>query len=162
MVSELGLTADNRVTMGWFAEHRWKPTKESTWRDSTKQTNEELLKIITDRFGTTAIDDMDGVEMQSWLAALATDRSGSAVKHLRIFLMSILHEAVEQNYLLKNPARALRVPRVKAVSRVFLTIPQMKALLRATVPWQTRETALPGAWGGGSWRKPLRKRLILI
>src|SRR5450755_1508337 len=51
MVSELGLTADNRVTMGWFTEHRWKPTKESTWRESTKRTNEELLKIINARFG---------------------------------------------------------------------------------------------------------------
>jgi integrase len=142
MVAELGLTADNRVTLGWFAEHRWKPTRESMWRDSTKQTNEELLKIITGRFGSTALEDMDAVEMQSWLAALAKDRSGSAVKHLRTFLKAILHEAVEQNYLLRNPARALRVPKLKAVTRVHLTIPQVKALLKATVPWHSRENAL--------------------
>src|ERR1019366_8427958 len=63
IVAELGLTADNKVTLGWFIEYRWKPTRESTWRDSTRQTNEELLKIITGRFGTTALEDVDAVEM---------------------------------------------------------------------------------------------------
>lgn len=56
--------------------------------------------------------------------------------------MSIMKEAVEQNYLLKNPARALRVPKLREVQRVYLTIPQIKALLKATVPWQPREHAL--------------------
>ncbi len=142
MVKELGLTADNRVTLGSFVENRWKPTRESTWRDSTKQTNTELLKIITNRFGSVALEDMDGVEIQSWLAAMAKDRSGSVVKHVRIFLMAIMREAVEQNYLLRSPARALRVPKLKAVARVHLTIPQVKALLKATVPYDSRENAL--------------------
>jgi integrase len=142
IVSELGLTADNRVTLGWFIEYRWKPTRESTWRDSTKQTNEELLKIITARFGATALEDMDAVEMQQWLAALAKERSGSAVKHLRIFLMSIMREAVDQHYLHSNPARLLRVPKLKAVTRVYLTIPEIKALMKATLPWDSRENAL--------------------
>lgn len=142
IVFETGLTADNRVTLAWFIEYRWKPTRESTWRDSTKQTNEELLKIITGRFGATALEDMDAVEMQQWLAALAKDRSGSAVKHLRIFLMSIMREAVDQHYLHSNPARLLRVPKLKAVIRPWLTIPEIKALMKATVPWQPMENAL--------------------
>jgi integrase len=142
VVEELGLTADNRVTVGHFIEHRWKPTRESTWRDSTRQTNLELLKIIDGRFGTTALEDMDPVEMQQWLAALAKDRSGSAVKHLRIFLKSIMSEAVAQDYLRKDPARLLRVPKLKAVQRPYLSIPQIKALLKATVPWHPMENTL--------------------
>ena len=143
IVSELGLTADNRVTLGWFAEYRWKPTRESTWRDSTAQTNAELLKIITARFGATALEDMDAVEMQLWLAALAKERSGSAVKHLRIFLMSIMREAVDQHYLHSNPARSLRIPKgLKAVIRPWLTIPEIKKLIKQTVPWAPRENTL--------------------
>jgi hypothetical protein len=82
---ELGITADSRVTLGWFAEHRWKPLRSGTWRDSTAQTNAELLKVITDRFGSTPIEDMDGVAMQEWLNTLAKTRNGSVVKHCRIF-----------------------------------------------------------------------------
>jgi hypothetical protein len=52
MVDELGLTADNRVTLEYFITHRWQPKKEVAWRDSTRQTNLELLKIITGRFGS--------------------------------------------------------------------------------------------------------------
>jgi hypothetical protein len=93
MVEELGITTDSRITVAYFIEHRWKPLRVGTWRDSTKQTNEELLKVITNRFGGTALEDVDGVQMQAWLNELAKERSGSAVKHLRIFLRSIFAEA---------------------------------------------------------------------
>jgi integrase len=141
VAAELGITADSRVTLGWFAEHRWKPLRSGTWRDSTAQTNAELLKVITDRFGSTPIEDMDGVAMQEWLTTLAKKRSGSVVKHCRIFLRSILTEATEQDYCRKNPARLLRVPRLRAVQRKFLSIEQIKALLKAA-QWQPREQTL--------------------
>jgi len=141
MVEELGITADSRRTVSWFIEHRWKPQREGTWRDSTKQTNEELLKIIEGRFGDTALEDMDGVAMQAWLTALAKTRSGSAVKHLRIFLRAIFREAAEQDYVRKDPARLLRVPKLKAVVRTYLSMNEVKALLKAA-QWHQRERAL--------------------
>jgi integrase len=141
VVRELGLTADSRATVAWFIEHRWKSLYSGTWRDSTAQTNAELLKVITDRFGSTAIEDMDTVTMQSWLNSIAKTRSGSAVKHLRIFLRSIMAEATEQDYLRKNTARLLRVPVVKKVRRPYLTLPQIKELLHAA-RYSPRDTAL--------------------
>jgi integrase len=141
VVRELGLTADSRVTVAWFIEHRWKPLRSGTWRDSTEQTNAELLKVITDRFGSTAIEDMDAVTMQSWLNSIAKTRSGSAVKHLRNFLRSIMAEAAEQDFLRKNTARLLRVPVVKKVRRPYLTLEQIKALLNAA-RYSPRDTAL--------------------
>jgi len=141
MVTELGVTADRKVTLEWFIAQRWKPLHEGQWRESTKATNEELLKIITTRFGTTALDHMDGVAMQSWLTALAKERSGSAVKHLRIFLRSIMAEATEQGYVRKNTARLLRVPTLKKVNRPYLTLPQVKRLIKAAAFFR-RERAL--------------------
>ena len=35
VASELGITSDSRVTLKWFIEHRWKPIREGTWREST-------------------------------------------------------------------------------------------------------------------------------
>lgn len=145
IVEELGLTGDSRVTFKSFTEQRWKPLREGTWRESTKQTNTELLKVITDRFGTVAVEDMDGVHMQQWLNALAKDRSGSVVKHCRIFLKSICAEAVAQGYARRDPARGLRVPIVRQIERPYLSETEIKALLKST--WtagkhQPREKAL--------------------
>ena len=47
IVQEVGITADSRVTVGWFIEHRWKPLHEGKWRESTAQTNRELLNVLT-------------------------------------------------------------------------------------------------------------------
>jgi integrase len=141
VAAELGITADSRVTLGWFAEHRWKPLRSGTWRESTAQTNAELLKVIIERFGSTPIEDMDGVAMQQWLTDLAKKRSGSVVKHCRIFLRSILTEATEQDFCRKNPARLLRVPVVRKVKRSYLTLPQIKALLHAA-RYDPRDRAL--------------------
>jgi integrase len=141
IVEETGITADSRVTLGWFIEQRWKPLHEGGWRESTKRTNEELLRILTDRFGTVAMEDVDSVQLHGWINTLAKSRSGSAVKHLRIFVRSIMQEALEQNYIRTNPAKMLRVPKLKAVRRPFLTIEQVTALLKAA-QWQRSERAL--------------------
>src|SRR5262249_93157 len=114
VAKEQGITADSRSTVKWFIEQRWKPLKEGRWRPGTAITNNDLVRIITERFGTTKLEDMDSVRMQQWLNALAKERSGSAVKHLRIFLRSIFQEATEQDFIRKNPARSLTIPRLKA------------------------------------------------
>jgi integrase len=136
-----GLRPDQRSTVTWFIAHRWKPLREGTWRESTKQTNEELLKVITDRFGATALEEMDLVETQAWLNDLAKKRSGSVVKHCRIFLRSILAEAVEQDFVRKNPARLLRIPRLRPVRKNFPTEKDIKAMLKAA-KYQPRDKAL--------------------
>jgi len=142
IVSELGITADSRVTLGWFIEQKWKPLYEGNWRESTKAVNGELLKFVIDRFGTTPLEDVDGVAMQRWLADLAKHKSGSLVRHCYIFLRSILGEATEQDYCRKNPARLLRVPRqLKAVKKIYLTLPEIQALLEAAT-FHLRERAL--------------------
>lgn len=141
LVKKMGLTGDARTTLAGFINTQWKPVREGRWRASTKATSEELLKIITDRFGSEALEDIDYVSMQTWLNTIAKTRSGSAVVHCRIFLRSILTEAVEQGFIEKNPARRLTVPKLRAVQRPFLSIAQIKALLKAAT-WVPRELTL--------------------
>ncbi len=141
IVSELGITVDSRMTVAGFIENRWKPLREGSWRDSTKAVNKEHLKYIVDRFGKTPIEDMDSVAMQSWLSELAKTKSGSLVRHCFIFLRSIMGEATEQDYCRKNPARSLRVPKVKAVKKDFLSLEQIKAIFKAA-KWQPRDRTL--------------------
>jgi integrase len=129
---ELGLRSDSRVNLKWFIEQRWQPLRESTWRKSTKDTNVWVLSHIIERFGIVPLEDADPVALQLWLNQLAKTHSGSLVRHVRIFLKSIFAEAVEQDYMLKNPARLLRIPVLKAVAKPFLTQEQIKKLLGAS------------------------------
>jgi integrase len=138
---ELNIRPDQRTTLAWYIQHRWLPMREGTWRDSTAQTNKELLKVIMDRFGSTALEELDSVEMQKWLNDLAKKRSGSVVKHCRIFLRSILQEAEHADFLRRNPAKPLVVPRLKPILKDFLTPEEIKALLKVA-RWQPREKAL--------------------
>jgi integrase len=103
-----------------------------------------LLKVITTRFGSTAIEDVDSVHLHGWLNALAKSRSASAVKHLRLFLRSIFADALEQDYIRKNPARTLRLPKLKTVAKPYLTLEQIKALLKASMPFggMSRDTCV--------------------
>ena len=129
---------DGRVdetTLGGFMLKRWKPMHEGGWREeSTRATNLQLLDIIRERFGETLLTKLDKVELQEWLTQIARTRSKSAVLHLRIFLKSICAEAVEQDYLHKDPARKLIIPKTRAVDKTSLTWDEL---------WQVFE-ALPG------------------
>jgi integrase len=127
---EMGLRSDSRVTLVWFIDNRWKPLHESTWRDSTKSVNEFFLSLITGKFGNTALEESDPVDLQIWLNGLAKSHSGSLVRHVRTLLRSIFNEAVEQDYLRKSPARLIRIPaNLKPVIKTFLEQDQIKALL---------------------------------
>lgn len=127
---ELGLRGNSRMTIKNFINSRWKPLRESGWRAGTKATNEWVLSHIIKRFGDHCLEDCDAVDLQLWLDLLSKTHSGSLVKHVRIFLKSIFADAVDQDFLRKNPARLLRVPaRLKPVTKSFLTLEQIKTLL---------------------------------
>jgi integrase len=134
----VGVTADSRVTLRKFVETRWIPLREGEWRDSTRQTNLELLRIVYDRFGSDGLEDIDSVMLQSWLNSLAKKRSGSVVRHIRFFLKAIFLEAIEQDFLKKNPARTLRLPKdLKSRKKEYLTKLEVKTLLGTK--WITRD-----------------------
>ena len=143
IVRELGIVGDSRITVANFISQRWKPLREGTWRSGTKATNEQLFKVITDRFGNEALEDVDSVALQTWLNSIAKTRSGSAVRHLRIFLRGIFAEAVIQKRIDIDPARLLKIPKLKPVKKDYLSMEQIKALLKASMPFgkmKTRET----------------------
>jgi integrase len=99
LVRELGLNAEGSITVKGFITQRWQPLREGCWRPSTAQTNKELIARITDRFGDVPLRKIDNVSLQLWLNQLAKSRSGSVVKHCRIFLKSIFAEAIASKYI---------------------------------------------------------------
>ncbi len=128
---------DGAVTLEVFTRTRWVPLKEGGWRSFTnakgrvvnpgKHNAEFTMKYIFEKFGRTPLEKLDKVMLQSWLNDFAKTNCESAVKHCRTYLKSILDEAVEQDYLRKNPARNLTLPDTKAVNKTILTQDQVNA-----------------------------------
>jgi integrase len=145
IVKELGITGDGTLTLAGFIKQKWIPLHESQWRPSSRRAVLGILKRATDKFDGVPISAIDSVALASWLTSLAEKYSASLLKMTRAYLKSIFAEAVEQDFLRKNPARSLRMPKhTKAVAHPVLTIAQMQALLQAAVPFgvRTREYRL--------------------
>lgn len=125
---------DGTITFQKFAETRWWPLREAKLRPSSKASALHILSHIYTKFGSTPLEQIDKVELQKWLNELAEKYSKSLVKHSMFFLKSILAEAQDQNYLLKNPANKLESPRTKQVANDFLTPEQFRAVVTELKP----------------------------
>ena len=120
---------DGTITLEKFAGTRWLPLREGKLRKGSKASLDQLLKHIYKQFGSKRLDQLDKVALQNWLNKIAHEYSDGMVKHLKFYLNSILEEAVEQEFLSKNPAKKLEMPRTKRVSKDVLTAEQFKAVL---------------------------------
>jgi integrase len=170
--AELHLRGDRRMTLQGFVENHWIPQRQSDWRESTRVTNLYLLRLIVEKFGAQALEDIDVVSLQTWVDSLAKTRSKSLTHHVRIFLRSIFTEAVDDDFLQKSPARKLRVPKnLRPVLKPFLNVEQVRALLgaatgadRVLLATAFATGCRPGELLGLQWRHfdPAGQRLEIV
>jgi integrase len=135
---------DGSITFEEFARSRWLPTKEAKWRSHTdskgrvinpaKVGAEQTLGHIFKRFGKVPLEQIESSALQRWLNEMGQTRADSVVKHCRYYLKSILEWAVWEDYLRKNPAKFLELPKTKAVSKTTLTPEQLTAVLKEVDP----------------------------
>jgi integrase len=127
---------DDRVTLRWFCQNRWLPLKEGKWSQSTRRTNLQLVGAILKQFGDTSLRNLDCVELQDWLNKLAKvgdefKYSRSRIFHCHTFLRSLCAEAVNQDFLRKDPARTLTRPITRKPDETILEWPQYQAVIDA-------------------------------
>ena len=122
---------DDRVSLRWFEEHRWRPTVEGGWGSATQKTNASFVRAILNKFGDTPLRELDRVDLQDWLNHLARDYSRSMVFHCYTYLKSMCAEAVEQDFLAKDPGRKLKRPKTRKPDETILEWPQYQAVIEA-------------------------------
>jgi integrase-like protein len=122
---------DDRVSLRWFCEHRWLPTIEGGWSETTRRTNAHLVRTILTQFGDKPLRDLDRVELQDWLNQLARDYSRSLTFHCYTYLKSMCAEAVEQDFLAKDPGRKIKRPKTRKPDETVLEWPQYQAVIDA-------------------------------
>ena len=103
---------DSSVTFEWFVRNRYFPLRKGDWRPETAK--EKMAQIefdLIDKFGKQPLDSLDRFMLQTHVDYLAQRYSQDRVKQARSYLKSIFDETIEQEFLVKDPTRKLKIPK---------------------------------------------------
>lgn len=120
---------DSRVIFGWFWRNKWLPLRRGKWRTSTVSINMHVLEhhigAVWDAFPLVEIQP----EMcAAWLERLARQYSHSLVSKCRNYMKAILEEAVEQEFIRRNPMRRVSLPNTREEASSFHTWAEVAAI----------------------------------
>lgn len=119
------------VTLRWFTENRFIPLKEPDWREETAKVKKHLIEtdVLSD-LGEFRLENFDKFVLQTHLNKLAKTRSRDRVLQIRSYIKSVFSEAVDQDFLAKDPARKLKTPaNLRESDKTVLTWEQLAAAL---------------------------------
>jgi integrase len=104
-------TASPEVTFRWFYEERFLPQKEQIWKAASRPKTKRFIEnYLIKRFGDTQLKAFNKFVLQTYLNELAPNFSQSVLNKVRVYFQSILNEALELDFIGKNPALRLVVP----------------------------------------------------
>lgn len=130
-VPEGRVLKDSSVTFEWFVRNRYFPLRQGDWRPETAVTKMDQIEMdLIDKFGPYPMDVLDKFVLQTHLNALAERYCQDRVKQARSYLKSIFDEAIEQEFLAKDPTRKLKTPKnLRPKDKRVLTWEQMWSIL---------------------------------
>jgi integrase len=105
-------TASSRgaTTLETFYRERFLIMK-SHWSQAQRDSFEYIMKrFVLPKFGDRAIDSIDKVLVQALLNSLEQKYSKSTIKHVRTKMVEVFEEAVDQDFIMKNPATKTKIP----------------------------------------------------
>lgn len=132
-VPEGRVLKDSSATFGWFVRNRYFPIRKGDWRPQTAVTKMDQIETdLVSKFGDYPMESLDRFVLQTHLNSLADHYCQDRVKQDRSYLKSIFDEAIEQEYLVKDPARKLKIPK---------NLPKDKRVLDWETLWAILATA---------------------
>jgi len=122
---------DGAVTFGWFVRNRFLLLKEANWKPETAKVKKLLIqKDLIDTFDHMPLESFDRFILQVHLNKLAKTRSKDRVLQMRAYVRDVFAEAVEQDFLAKDPARKVTVPsQLRDTDKTTLTWKQLRNAL---------------------------------
>lgn len=127
---------DGSVTFSWFVKNRFLPLKEAAWKEETAKTKTILIqRDLIEPLGEIPLVNFDKFSLQIHFNKLAATRSKDRVLQMRAYVRDIFAEAVDQDFLAKDPARKLKVPaQLRETDTTSLTWDQLRSALNALAP----------------------------
>lgn len=107
------------------------PLKEAVWKPETAETKKLLIQLdLVDPLGEIPLATFDKFSLQLHLNKLAATCSKDRVLQMRAYLRDIFAEAVDQDFLVKDPARKVKVPaQLRPTDTTTLTWDQLRLAL---------------------------------
>lgn len=129
--TEDGTVKNGTVTFGWFVRNRYLPLKQADWRPETAKTKKYLIEAdLVDEFEDVRLESFDKFTLQNHLNKLAKTHSRDRVLQVRAYMRAIFAEAVDQDFLSRDPARMVKPPsNLREVDKTTLTWEQLRAAL---------------------------------
>ena len=105
---------DPEVTFGWFWKFRYLPLKESRWKRSQRDAVSFVMdKHVLPKFRDIRLCDVNKFDIQTHLNELSKNYSESLVDKAFTYINASLEEAVDQEFIPKNPARKVEMPQTR-------------------------------------------------
>ena len=122
---------DGAVTFEWFVRNRYFPLRQGDWRKETAREKKAQIEFdLVAKFGPRALDSLDKFELQTHVNHLAKTYCQDRVKQARSYLKSIFDEAIEQEFLVRDPTRKLRIPKnLRPKDKRIVTWKQLRSVL---------------------------------
>src|SRR3984885_3030600 len=122
---------DSSTTFEWFVRNRYFPLRKGDWRPEAAKEKMAPIEIdLISRFGEYTLDAFDRYVVETHVNDLAQRYSQDRVKQARSYLKSIFDEAIEQEFLVKDPTRKLKSPKnLRPKDKQILTWEQLRAVL---------------------------------
>jgi integrase len=136
--SELKTERQPEMTFGQFWRERFLPMHQQKWKVSSRQTQIDNIE----RYCVGLLDDkplskIDRFGLQMQANRLADKFSRSVVNKFVTWSRAILEEAVDEDLLLKNPAKKLEMPETREENKRFLTLKEIPIVL-GKLPFRER------------------------
>jgi len=164
---------DGSVTFGWFVRNRYLPLKEGDWREETAKNKTSLIQTnLIDDLGELPLVNFDRFTLQMHVNKLAETCSKDTVLQIRAYLRDIFEEAVDQDFLSKNPSARVKVPKnLRETDTTTLTWDQLRMALelldesdRILVELDMTDALRPSELFALRWKcfEPGNSRLVLL
>jgi integrase len=122
--------ATKPMTFGQFWRERFLPMYEGKWKISSRQTQiDNIERYCVEPLETIPLVEVEKFQLQMITNRLAQRYSKSVVTKFLIWSRAILEEAVDQDFIVKNPARKLVPPETRPENKRFLQLHEIPMVL---------------------------------
>jgi integrase len=169
-----GLTMnDGSVTFGWFVRNRYLPIKEGDWSEETSKNKRSLIQSnLLDDLSEIPLENLDRFSLKMHIDKLAETCSKDTVLQMCAYVRDIFEEAVEQDFLYKNPAKRVKVSKhLRPRDETTLTWDQLRMALellddrdRILVELDMTDALRPSELFALRWKcyQPEMSRLVIL